>query len=38
MPKNLLLKFARQADQAALFNYASMANNNHFFFKFLVSL
>lgn len=34
----MIIKFARQADQAALFNYASMAHNNHFFFKFLVSL
>jgi hypothetical protein len=34
--KNLAIKFARQPDQAATFNYASMAHNNHFFFKCLV--
>lgn len=33
--KNLLLKYARQADKASLFNHASMAHNNHFFFKTL---
>lgn len=32
-PKNLLLKYARDPDQAATFNYASMAHNNHFFFE-----
>jgi hypothetical protein len=36
LPKHLLLKYARQADRAALFNYASMAHNNHFFFNALV--
>lgn len=27
---------SRQADQAATFNYASQAHNNHFFFQSLV--
>ncbi|KAI9829505.1 MAG: hypothetical protein M1819_006325 [Sarea resinae] len=31
--KHLLLKYARQADMASLFNHASMAHNNHFFFN-----
>jgi superoxide dismutase, Fe-Mn family len=30
--KDLLIRFARQPSHAALFNYASMAHNNHFFF------
>jgi len=38
LTKNLLLKYARQADKASLFNYASMAHNNHFFFKGIVRL
>ncbi|KAI9671516.1 MAG: hypothetical protein M1817_003568 [Caeruleum heppii] len=33
--KHLLLTHARQPDKAALFNYASMAHNNHFFFNCL---
>ncbi|KAI9823735.1 MAG: hypothetical protein M1832_002292 [Thelocarpon impressellum] len=33
--KTLLLNSARQADKAALFNHASMAHNNHFFFNCL---
>ena len=36
--KTLAIKYARQADKAALFNYASMAHNNHFFFSGLVRL
>ncbi|KAI9879818.1 MAG: hypothetical protein M1830_007000 [Pleopsidium flavum] len=35
LTQNLLLKYARQADKAAFFNYASMAHNNHFFFKYI---
>ena len=34
--KTLLLSNAREPDKAALFNYASMAHNNHFFFNCLV--
>ncbi|TPX22664.1 hypothetical protein DIZ76_014542 [Coccidioides immitis] len=30
---SLLLKYARDASMASLFNYASMAHNNHFFFN-----
>ncbi|KAI9729571.1 MAG: hypothetical protein M1834_006767 [Cirrosporium novae-zelandiae] len=33
--KTLLIKYARQPDRAAYFNYASMAHNNHFFFSSL---
>ncbi|KAH0551685.1 hypothetical protein GP486_007097 [Trichoglossum hirsutum] len=33
--KTLLLTYARQADMASLFNHASMAHNNHFFFNCL---
>lgn len=29
---------SRQVDQAAIFNYASQAHNNHFFFDSLVNL
>lgn len=32
----LLLTYARDAQMASLFNYASMAYNNHFFFNCLV--
>lgn len=35
-PGELLLKYAKRRDMAALFNYASMAHNNHFFFNLLV--
>lgn len=34
-PKKLLIKYARQPDLAAPFNYASMAHNNEFFFRCL---
>ncbi|KAI4130783.1 MAG: hypothetical protein LQ338_001555 [Usnochroma carphineum] len=33
--KDLLLKYARDPSHAALFNYASAAHNNHFFFSTL---
>ncbi|KZF24805.1 manganese and iron superoxide dismutase [Xylona heveae TC161] len=36
--KTLLLTYARQSDMASLFNHASMAHNNHFFFNCLVRL
>ncbi|EEP77422.1 conserved hypothetical protein [Uncinocarpus reesii 1704] len=36
-PGNLLLKYARDASAASLFNYASMAHNNHFFFNCLLT-
>lgn len=35
-PKDLLLHYARDPTNAAIFNYASMAWNNHFFFKGIV--
>ncbi|MCJ1253085.1 hypothetical protein MMC24_000892 [Lignoscripta atroalba] len=35
LTKNILLKHARQADRASLFNHASMAHNNHLFFSAL---
>ena len=34
--KTLLVENARNPSAAALFNYASMAHNNHFFFNCLV--
>ncbi|KAI9805784.1 MAG: hypothetical protein M1826_004752 [Phylliscum demangeonii] len=34
-PITLALKYAKDANRAALFNYASMAFNNHFFFNSL---
>ncbi|KAI4223426.1 MAG: hypothetical protein L6R40_008503 [Gallowayella cf. fulva] len=34
--KDLLIKYARDPNHAALFNYASAAHNNHFFFETLV--
>ncbi|EZF23908.1 hypothetical protein H113_03512 [Trichophyton rubrum MR1459] len=34
-PGTLLIKYARQASMASLFNYASMAHNNHFYFNCL---
>ncbi|KAL8843519.1 MAG: hypothetical protein Q9170_000023 [Blastenia crenularia] len=34
--KDLLLKYARDPGHAALFNYASAAHNNHFFFSTLI--
>ncbi|KAK2767646.1 hypothetical protein FQN54_003804 [Arachnomyces sp. PD_36] len=34
-PATLLIKYSRQASMASLFNYASMAHNNHFFFNCL---
>lgn len=33
--KDLIIKYARNADTATLFNYASMAHNNHFMFSTL---
>ncbi|KAL8787829.1 MAG: hypothetical protein Q9213_002016 [Squamulea squamosa] len=33
--KDLLIKYARDPNHAALFNYASAAHNNHFFFESL---
>ncbi|KAL9037417.1 MAG: hypothetical protein Q9180_003727, partial [Flavoplaca navasiana] len=33
--KDLLIKYARDPNHAALFNYASAAHNNHFFFETL---
>ena len=38
MLKSLVIKHARDANKAALFNYASMAYNNHFMFATLVRL
>jgi len=35
LPGTLLVKYAQQASMASLFNYASMAHNNHFFFNCL---
>lgn len=35
--KAILVHTARDPANAALFNYASMAFNNHFFFKYIVS-
>ncbi|KAK2810710.1 hypothetical protein FQN50_002753 [Emmonsiellopsis sp. PD_5] len=32
-PGTLLIKYARDASMASIFNYASMAHNNHFFFN-----
>lgn len=32
-PKDLVLRFARDPMAASIFNHASMAHNNHFFFK-----
>ncbi|EPE29268.1 Fe,Mn superoxide dismutase (SOD), C-terminal [Glarea lozoyensis ATCC 20868] len=34
-PKDIILKTARDPSAAAIFNYASMAHNNHFFFSCL---
>ncbi|KAI4093220.1 MAG: hypothetical protein LQ344_003047 [Seirophora lacunosa] len=36
--RNLVIQYARDPNNAALFNYASAAHNNHFFFSTLVSL
>lgn len=36
-PGELLIKYSRRREMASLFNYASMAHNNHFFFNCLVS-
>ena len=36
--KDLLIKHARDANKATLFNLASMAYNNHFMFSTLVRL
>ncbi|PYI28668.1 manganese and iron superoxide dismutase [Aspergillus indologenus CBS 114.80] len=34
-PGELLVKYSRRAEMASVFNYASMAHNNHFFFNCL---
>ncbi|KAJ5156399.1 hypothetical protein N7492_009202 [Penicillium capsulatum] len=34
-PGELLVKYSRRPDMASVFNYASMAHNNHFFFNCL---
>lgn len=34
-PKVIAIKYARDPNSAPIFNYASMAHNNHFFFKCL---
>ncbi|PGH01935.1 hypothetical protein AJ79_07766 [Helicocarpus griseus UAMH5409] len=34
-PGTLLVRYARDANMASVFNYASMAHNNHFFFNCL---
>ncbi|KAJ5602121.1 Manganese/iron superoxide dismutase [Penicillium lagena] len=34
-PGELLVKYSRRPEMASLFNYASMAHNNHFFFNCL---
>lgn len=34
--KDLIIKYARDADKATIFNFASMAYNNHFMFSTLV--
>lgn len=35
-PGELLVKYSRRPEMASVFNYASMAHNNHFFFNCLV--
>lgn len=35
---DLLIKYSRRPEMASVFNYASMAHNNHFFFNSLVSM
>ncbi|OJJ46895.1 hypothetical protein ASPZODRAFT_65570 [Penicilliopsis zonata CBS 506.65] len=35
-PGDLLIKYSKRAEMASVFNYASMAHNNHFFFNCLV--
>ena len=35
-PSDLLIKYSRRPEMASVFNYASMAHNNHFFFNSLV--
>jgi superoxide dismutase len=37
-PGDLLVKYSRRPEMASVFNYASMAHNNHFFFNCLVSI
>lgn len=36
-PGELLVKYSKRPEMASVFNYASMAHNNHFFFNCLVS-
>lgn len=35
--KELVEKYSKRPEMASLFNYASMAHNNHFFFNCLVN-
>ena len=35
--KNILIKTSRRPEHASLFNHASMAHNNYFFFEGIVS-
>jgi Fe-Mn family superoxide dismutase len=37
-PADLLVKYSRRAEMASVFNHASMAHNNHFFFNCLVNI
>lgn len=37
-PGELLVKYSKRPEMASVFNYASMAHNNHFFFNCLVSI
>lgn len=37
-PSDLQIKYCRRPEMASVFNYASMAHNNHFFFNCLVSI
>lgn len=37
-PGELLVKYSRRPEMASIFNYASMAHNNHYFFNCLVSI
>jgi hypothetical protein len=36
-PGELLVKYSKRPEMASVFNYASMAHNNHFFFNCVVS-
>lgn len=37
-PGELLVKYSKRPEMASVFNYASMAHNNHFFFNCLVRM